>query len=426
VTAPAAWSNGLPRLFTGLRPDGQPLRLSEHLACYGAVPSPRRSSELIDAVERAGLTGRGGAGFPVAVKMRAVVRAGRRGVVVGNGAEGEPASEKDRCLLIALPHLVLDGLAQAADAVGAEAVHLVVPPEPPVWHSVRQAAAERMRARCDRLAVNVHPAPTGYTASQDSALCRWLSGGPAKPQFTPPYPAARGVQRRPTLVQNVETLAQLALIARHGSDWFRALGTVHAPGSVLVTIGGAVRLPGVYEVALGTPLNEVIGQAAGLRAGMQAVLTGGYLGGWLPAAAVHRTPYTAADLAAAGGAIGPGVLVVLPDGACGLAETARVVAYMASQGAGQCGPCVFGLPALADALSQLAWQGRDPRMPQRISHLCDVVAGRGACHHPDGTITLAGSALQVFGDDVRQHANHGPCPAAHRADLLPIPTQGAT
>jgi NADH:ubiquinone oxidoreductase subunit F (NADH-binding) len=409
-------------LLAGLPSTGA-VGLTEHLARYGRFWV--RSNTLND-VGWSGLTGCGGARYPTAAKMSAVLKIGKPAVVVGNGCEGEPASHKDRLLLTAVPHLVLDGLAAAAALVRATQAHLVVPGRSAAWAAVSDALRERRQAGLDPVSVQLHAAPKGYTASQDSALCQWLSGGPAKPRTVPPYPAVRGVARRPTLVQNAETLAHLALIVRYGPDWFRELGTEHAPGTALVTVGGAVPQPNVYEVEFGTPLTEVIAGAGGQVRPTQAVLTGGYLGGWLAADAVSRLTCTPPDLSRAGGSLGAGVLFVLPDGACGLAETARVLRYMAGETAGQCGPCVHGLPALADAFSYLAAHGRDPRMRMRVEYLAEIVAGRGACHHPDGSANLALSALRVFAGDVRQHETRGPCDASGHPGVLPLPADPAS
>ena len=216
------------------------------------------------------------------------------------------------------------------------------------------------------------------------------------------------MRRRPTLVQNVETLANIALIARHGPDWFRAAGPATAPGTALMTVSGAVARPGVYEVALGTTIGALLDRAGGYTEPPQAVLAGGYFGGWLPLPAAAGVPLTDQALRAAGAAFGPGVLVVLPASACPLAETARVTSYLAGQSAGQCGPCLNGLPALAEALglSRSAGPARraglDPataRPGQRPRRLPPARRGRRpGRQHPDG-----------FADDVRQHAEHGPC-----------------
>jgi NADH:ubiquinone oxidoreductase subunit F (NADH-binding) len=399
--------------------------LAEHLALHGNVllrgfAGDRGPALLIDTVERAGLTGHGGAGFPTARKMRAVAGR-RRPVVVVNGAEGEPASGKDALLLRTRPHLVLDGAVLAADAVGAREVIVALHAGP---SSARAAVNERRAAGIDPVAITVVQMPKEYVASEESALVRFLSGAPALPTFTPPRPYERGVNGRSTLVQNAETLAHLALIARHGDQWFRSVGTPAAPGSLLVTVSGAVQRPGVYEMAFGMPLSAAFDAAGGLTEPIQAVLVGGYFGAWLPAETALGVRLTPADLVAAGAAIGAGVLLALPASACGLAESQRVATWLAVQSAGQCGPCTFGLPAIAEDLALLSRSGTTANVRNRLERRLRLVEGRGACHHPDGTARFVASVLKTFTADLARHRRGQPCqPAAY--PVLPLPDNPA-
>ena len=422
VTAPA----GLPRLLAGWEATGRPAGLADHDRWYGAVPPRGRSRHgapaLVTAVERAGLTGHGGAWFPAAVKMRAVAAGRGPAVVVANGAESEPASSKDRFLLHAAPHLVLDGAVLAAEAVGSDAVIVCVQDDGYLPRRVAAAAAERRAARLDEVKIDVAPVPHRYVASEETALVQLLSGGPALPTFTPPLPYQRGVGGRRTLVHNVETLAHLALLGRYGSAWFRSVGTPEAPGSALITFSVPPAVEGcVYEVALGTRIGDLFALAGYPAEHVQALLTGGYGGAWLPLPAGLGVPMTPGHLRSAGGALGAGVIIGLRAGACGIAETARVLAWLAGQSAGQCGPCMHGLPAIADDFALLA-AGRAARdVLTRLHRRLGAVTGRGACHHPDGAVRLADSALSVFATDVSRHLRHGPCGGARDAPLLPLP-----
>jgi NADH:ubiquinone oxidoreductase subunit F (NADH-binding) len=352
------------------------------------------------------------------MRMVAAARGGK--VVVANGCEGEPASSKDRLLLTLLPHLVLDGLVAAAMAVGARDAYLCVHDhEERLLDSLQAAVADRD----DPVGVQVTGVPGRYVASEQSALVQYLNGGAAKPTFAPPRPQERGVRGLPTLVNNVETLAHLALIARYGDRWFRSAGLPAAPGSMLVTASGAVARPGVYEIEMGTPVGEVVARAGGPAERPQALLVGGYFGAWLPADMAWPVPMTHAALKAAGGALGAGMVIVLPTSSCLLAETARVVRYLANEGAGQCGPCVFGLPALADALADLAFHGGRGRAVAQLATLIPLVERRGACKHPDGVTQLIRSALRVAARDARQHDLAGPCRGIIREPLLPLPEE---
>ena len=406
---------GLPRLLAGLS-YYHPSHLADHERTYGPLPVVGR--RFIDVVDASGLTGRGGAGFPAGRKMRGVASGRGAKVVVANGCEGEPASSKDRLLLTRLPHLVLDGVEAAAMAVGAADAYVCAHQhDTELLARLEAAVAERD----DRVRVTVTGVPGRYVASEQSALVQYLTGGPAKPRYTPPRPHEHGVRGRPTLVSNVETLAHVALIARYGDRWFRAAGLPAAPGSMLVTVSGAVCRPGIYEIELGTPIGQVLGRAGGPAEHIQALLVGGYFGTWLPAGVAWPLPMTHAALKSAGGALGAGVVIALPASSCLLAETARVVRYLADEGAGQCGPCVFGLPALADAMADLAYHGGRGQALGQLATLLPLVERRGACRHPDGVTQLIRTALRAAGEDARQHDEAGPCHGIRREPLLPLP-----
>ncbi len=421
--AAAAAPVGLPRL---LATGHDVMDLAHHLGIHGPVRYRGPLSQLIEEIRAAGLTGRGGAAFPTAVKMTAVAQARRRArahpVVVGNGAEGEPASAKDKHLLFTEPHLVLDGLQLAAEAVGARQAYLYVHRHDRLHRLLGAALAERSAARCDRVAVEQVFAPPRFLAGEESALASRVNGGLALPTFKPPRVFERGIGGAPTLVQNVETLAHIALIARHGAAWFRQVGTAAEPGSMLVTCHHADGTSEVAEVAVGTPLADVLPLGG---PAVQAVLTGGYHGTWIPTARAARLPLSGAALREAGATLGAGVLAALPADRCGLAETARVVRYLAAESAGQCGPCLAGLPRIADALTSLSRMNPDPAWLGHLERWTGLVAGRGACHHPDGTVRLVRSALSVFAGEIDRH-RRGHCTAGWaRAPFLPVAAEAA-
>jgi NADH:ubiquinone oxidoreductase subunit F (NADH-binding) len=397
---------------------GRAATLREHTDRYGPLPpvAHRGPGSVIDQVAAAGLTGRGGASFPTGTKLRSVASGRGPAVVVANGMESEPASEKDQALLARAPHLVLDGIALAAEAVGAAEAHLCLAQDRD-WLTdiVIAAAAERERAKLDRVPVAVHALPERYTASEESALVHWLNGGEAKPTKTPPRPFERGVGKRPTLVDNVETLAHLALIARYGPRWFKQAGLAGAAGSMLTTVSGAVARPGVYEVEAGAQIGDVLA-LAGVEADAQAVLVGGFFGTWHPVTDVAGLPLSKPGLDRIGGSPGAGILYVLPPADCGLAEAARILRYLASQSAEQCGPCMFGLPAIAGDLSQLAARRPEGDPLGRMQRRFGQISGRGACRHPDGAVRMAASALTTFGADAHAHARRRTCLVSHRGD----------
>jgi len=432
-TAHGGWADQLrlaSRLTAGWHDGGRPASLHAHLERYGPVPRHQagRGGGLIDEVTQAGLTGRGGAGFPTGIKMRTVARRRGRKVVVANGMESEPASEKDKALLARAPHLVLDGVALAAAAVGAEVAHVCLP-RSTAWliDIVADAVAERA-GYADPVTIDVHGLPHNYVSSEETSVVHWLNGGDARPTAIPPRPFEKGVGQGPTLLDNVETLAHVALIARFGAGWFRDAGLPDAPGSMLTTVSGAVSEPGVYEVEAGTPIGDLLSMSAP-RSDAGALLIGGYFGTWHDPADVAGLPLAATALRSVGASPGAGVLVALPPDACGLTETARVLAWLAGQGANQCGPCIFGLPAIADDFAQIATCRPKGQVLDRLDRRLAAVLGRGACHHPDGAVRLARSALSTFAADVKSHLSRGVCLTARHGRpakaVLPIPRPDA-
>lgn len=378
--------------------------LRTHSARNGPIPWRRRERALIADVQAAGLTGRGGAGFPVWRKL-ATVAEGDWPVVIANGAESEPASFKDHLLLTRAPHLVLDGLQLAAETVRAAEAYVYVP-QGPAADAVRAALAER--GGWDALPVTVVSGPDWFVAGQESAAVAAIEGKPALPADRTEPTARHGVHGRPTLVQNVETLAHLAQLGRYGADWFRRRGTPAEPGTFLATVSGAVRHGGVYEVPIGIPLDELLTLAGGPSGRLRAVLVGGYHGTWIPATE-SAIPLSCNALARIDGSPGVGVVIALDESQCGLRFAAEVITYLANQSARQCGPCLNGLPALAATMSALAG-GAGGDLPVRARQLADLVERRGACHHPDGSARFARSSLAVFGDEIARH-QRGECVA---------------
>ena len=418
MTAPT----GPTRLLDGAV-SGQVVTLDAHLARWGALPLVG-SQQLLGTIDQSGLRGHGGAWFPVGTKWRAVAGRGRhKPVVIANGAEGEPASGKDRFLLHRSPHLVLDGAAVAAIAVGADRIVVHVTADSVA--DVGRALAERAAGGIDHCTFEVVVAPGRFLAGQESAAVNTINGrNPGLPSFVGIRSVREhGVGGRPTLVQNVETLAHVALIARFGPRWFRSVGTDESPGTVLATVTGRWEAPRIVEVPLGSTLGHSLGIEPDQAAGIQAVLLGGYGGGWLPTATALSMPYTEESARYHGSSIGAGVVLLLPTGVCPLAESARVVRYMEGEGAGQCGPCVNGLALLATSFEHLAYRPRSLRGGfATLATLCGLVEGRGACRHPDGVARFVRTAGDVFGGHVAVHMSGGPCQTSRPFLPVPAPT----
>ncbi len=420
----------LPRLLAGASAH-RPISYDEHLALHGELPIERRRRRvepaLIEQLEMAGLRGRGGGGFPTAKKLRTVARARRRPFVVVNVTEGEPASRKDCVLSESAPHLILDGAELIASALGAEQTLVCVCESAPE-SAIALGAAIDERRRLDGTCANIElrTIPAGYISGQESALVSYLNGGLARPTFTPPMVFEQGVGRRPTFLSNAETFAHIALIARHGARWFREVGTADQPGSALVTLSGPVARPGVYEIAHGASLASLVVAAGGTRAGVRAVLLGGYAGAWLDGSLIDNALLADQDLIGRGASLGAGVVLLLSEQSCPVAETARITRWLADQSAHQCGPCLHGLDALAELIRQIAEGAGEGQSAARIERICSLVRRRGACAHPDGAARFALSALDVFAEELADHARYGLCSACDRHPELPLDTWRAT
>ena len=405
-----------------------PEDLDAHLAGFG--PRPRLDPDaMIDALDDSGLRGRGGADFPTGVKWRAVMdHTSRDGdaVVVANAAECEPASFKDRFLLTYRPHLVLDGLEHAADAVGARRVVIYTTrSHSDVEAALRAAIRERRRRDDSDRFIDVQVGPNRYVAGEETAVVSRVSGRLAKPKVVPPRPFQSGVDRLPTLVQNVETLAHAALIARFGAPWFRSVGTQRSPGTALLTVSGAVRTPGVLEAASDTTVGAIVERAGGVDGEPATVLLGGYFGRWVAADRIWNQTIDADSLRSIGATLGTGVLVVATAATCGISETDRVLTFLAGQTAGQCGPCHVGLPAIAETFHKVATGRARPAALDLLVRWSHDVRGRGACRHPDGAMLFLASAMELFAADLRHHLRHGLCRYSEQRALLPVPaTEG--
>jgi NADH:ubiquinone oxidoreductase subunit F (NADH-binding) len=427
MTAATVEAPGAVRLLSHVDSAGRPESYRAHLHRLGPLParlSMAADERLIALTEASGLLGRGGAGFPTGRKMRSVAAGDKQPILVANGMEGEPAARKDALLMSRLPHLVLDGMVLAARAVGAADGHLCVHSGSPALPMLRRALSER-DGHADGVRIGIEEVPKRYVSSEESSLVNWLNGGSAVPLFTPPRPYEKGVHGRPTLIQNAETLAHLAMIARGGADWFRSVGPADEPGSLLVSVGGAVARPGVLEVAMGTPIGTVLSMLGARPQEISAVLVGGYFGGWLPLAQAWNLPLSHAALKSVGLGLGAGIVLALPAGACGLIETARVARYLAGETAGQCGPCQHGLPAIADAMTAVA-QGSKAAAGAiaAIERWSSLVEGRGACRMPDGAVRFVASAWGAFAGDVARHSRFGSCPGVRHPPVLPLPSRG--
>lgn len=364
------------------------------------------SDGLLNQIDLSGVLGRGGAAFPLAVKLKTVRDNGREAggaVVVANGEEGEPASIKDRWLLRNRPHLVLDGLRLAAQMVSAEHAHVYVS-DRFAADSMRSALAELDDEVLGGLSIDVLTVAAGYVAGEETAAVRALNGGPAKPTDKPPRPFEEGVGGLPTMVSNVETLALIPFIARHGAEAFRQQGTSASPGTFLATITGAGRPAALYEIPHGLAFADLL-EFHGVPADQVAgVLMGGYFAGLLNRDVLDIT-LDHESLRRLDSGLGCGAITILTDD-CPLAVAASVMSYFDRENAGQCGSCFNGtaaMSAVTEALRDGVATGEDLARLERWSV---VLRGRGACATLDAATNVAASLLSAFPQAVERHLNN--------------------
>lgn len=379
------------------RPDGTPLGLTGEQELGHLVQTHTNASaeQLIEALTVGRLQGRGGAGFPAHVKWRTVAAASRAKVVVANGHEGEPASGKDRWLLLNRPHLVLEGMLLAALAIGADKAIMCVSRED-THQSVEQALADLKEAGLvpENLTIDIVTTDHRYVAGEESAIVQALNGGPGLPTSKPPRPYESGVEGLPTLVQNVETLAHAAWIYVNGPAAFGEVGTRTSPGTALFTVLGGDREPVIVEAPLGIELHELLRAVGIAPARVSRLLLGGWFGGVHgPEVLGLECDYT--SLRVAGSGLGcASITVITPDD--DVAEmVAQLGAWYASESALQCGVCRNATRAIGRTLAKNAAGHADSEDFENLSRWGVTLRGRGACGLLDGAATLAHTTVSV-------------------------------
>jgi len=391
------------RLTAG--PRSGPQSLDDYLARGGYRPTGDPDA-LLAEVARAGVRGRGGAAFPFARKALTVRSGPAAPVVLANGEEGEPCSVKDRWLLRHRPHLVLDGIRLAAAMVGAQQAYVYLS-DPQAGAAVAAAVAQSAGQGWAELEVRVHQVEPAYVAGEETAAVRAIGGGPALPTDKPPRPFEAGIDGRPTLVSNVETLACLPLVQRLGAAGFGAVGTADSPGTFLLTLTGDRTPTGLYELPYGITLRALADRLDHDFTGVAAVLMGGYFGGLLGPRALDL-PLEYGALAATGSGLGCAAVALVDESRCPVEVAAAVAGYFARNTAGQCGSCFNGSAAMAAVIEGLTEHRAEAQDVERLAGWSRSLRRRGACGGLDGAANLAGSLLREFGGPVTQHLR-GPC-----------------
>lgn len=408
------------------RPGAHPLAVAQAHGGYAVLEQVVRAwspEVVIGAVSQSGLLGAGGAGFPAGRKWEAVRRAqGEEKVVVVNADEGEPGTFKDRPLLERDPHLLIEGAAIAAYAVGASQGFLYLRGEYRLARErLAQALAEAREAGFvgDRVAgtsfafdLHLRLGAGAYVAGEETALLESLEGRPALPRIKPPYPSERGLFGRPTLVNNVETLAAVPAILAHGPAWYRGLGRNGSGGVKVFCLSGEIARPGNYELPRGITARELIFEYGGGLPGRQplkAFLVGGASGGFLAPGALD-VPLEVAPLRARGADLGSGAVVVVGPRSCLLDLARRETRFFAAESCGACDPCRLGTRALLVALESLSDPATRMEAGARIRELGAVLADASRCGLGQVAANPLLSVLTHFPDEIAAHAR-GACPA---------------
>jgi NADH-quinone oxidoreductase subunit F len=400
---------------------------------YRAFESCLRSSspaDVIAALDAAGLRGRGGAGFPTARKWALALAQPRPKYVVCNGDEGDPGAFMDRLVLESDPHRVVEGLAIAAWAVGAEEGFFYVRAEYPqavrqVREALRQAAdagllGDDVLGTGRRLRLAVREGAGAFVCGEETALIASLEGRRGMPRLRPPYPVEHGYRGRPTVINNVETLACVPWILRHGAAAFAAHGTATSKGTKVFALAGKVRHGGLVEVPMGQTLRRIVddlggGVPHGRR--LKAVQIGGPSGGCVPASLLD-TPVDYEALAAAGAIMGSGGLVVLDERDCMVDVARYFLRFTRQESCGKCTFCRVGTQRMLEILDRLCTGEARPDELDKLEELADRVSRTSLCGLGQNAPNPVLSALRHFRGEFEAHLHERRCPAGKCAALV--------
>jgi NADH:ubiquinone oxidoreductase subunit F (NADH-binding) len=400
-----------------------PGSIDEHLAGGGYrgldKALSRSPQQVIDEVLKSGLLGRGGAYFPPARKWQAArsIDTSERFLVV-NAEEGEPGIFKDRHLMEGIPHRLLEGALIAAYAAGASQIYIYINAE-------ADLSAQRMEAAIDQARelglvgegildsdfscqVSVRRGAGGYVCGEETTLLNTIEGDRRQPRLRPPFPTESGLFRRPTIINNVETLVNVPYILQRGGARFSQIGTDSARGTKLVCLSGAVRRPGLAEVPLGTTLRRVIydiggGPPPGREVGLVAV--GGPSSGVLPATELD-TPLLPGLLHSSGVVMGAGGVTVLDSAVPVIDVVRRLAAYNAAESCGKCTPCREGTPRMVEVLDRMASGQGSPNDLEELRYLAEIVGSASLCGLGQMSGGPINSVLHFFGDELAKLAGN--------------------
>ncbi len=426
LPTPASW----PRILLAHADAADPTDLDAAVraGAFDALKTAIRAmtpAQVIAVVAGSGLRGRGGAGFPTGEKWRAAAAASApRKYVVANGYGADPGVQTDRTLLELDPYAVLEGVALAAYAIGATEAYVAVRAE--ASEAIRRlevalAAAEEagfvgpdvLDSGWD-LQVHVRPVQGAYLLGEETVLLKALEGKRGQPEQRPPHPTERGLFGRPTVVHNVQTLASVPWIVKHGPKAYAAIGSKASPGTILVQLRGPAEA-GIAEVPLGTSLRELVGLVGAASGGpgdraIKALLVGGPSGGLLPPDLLD-TPYEFDALRAVGAHIGSGSIVLADERAC-IVDLARLLSrFCADQACGKTIPCRIGTRRLSEIVDRIAIGTPKPTDTELAANLSADIVGSALCDHERLATLPMASGMRYFRAELDAHLLQSTCPA---------------
>jgi len=385
---------------------------------------------IIQLVKDSGLRGRGGAGFPTGMKWGFIPQGdNKEHYLVVNADESEPGTCKDTPLLLANPHVLIEGVIIASYAIRAN--HALIYIRGEVTHVIRrvQQAIEdaykdgllgkNIRGKGFDLELVLHVGAGAYICGEETALLDSLEGFRGQPRLRPPFPAIAGLYARPTVVNNVESIASVPSIIDKGAEWFASMGTEKSKGYTLYSLSGHVKNPGQFEAPLGITLRELIDMAGGMRAGHRLKF-------WTPGGSstpmftdAHLdTPLDYEGVAAAGSMLGTKALQIFDETTCVVRAVLRWTEFYKHESCGKCTPCREGTWWLVQALKNLENGEGKPEDLDKLGDLCDNIMGRSFCALADGAASPIISSLQYFRDEYLEHLSTGGCPFDPAASTL--------
>ena len=400
-------------------------------AALGKVLTEMTPAEVIDVMKKSGLRGRGGAGFPTGMKWQfAAANEADQKYVVCNADEGDPGAFMDRSVLEGDPHAVLEAMAIAGYAIGASKGYIYVRAEYPI-------AVERLRIAIGQAReygllgedifgtgfnfdIDIRLGAGAFVCGEETALLTSIEGNRGEPRNKPPFPANKGLFQKPTIINNVETLANIPQIIMKGADWFASMGTEDSKGTKVFALGGAINNTGLVEIPLGTTLRHIIYDiGGGIPNGrkFKAVQTGGPSGGCIPAQFLD-TPIDYANLTKIGAMMGSGGMIVTDDSTCMVDFARFFLDFTVDESCGKCTPCRIGTRRLLELLQKITDGRGEPEDLDKLEELCYYIKANALCALGQTAPNPVLSTLKYFRDEYEAHVYEKRCPAGVCKNLM--------